>query len=312
MPAQSQTGHPNCTTATHQALHPSPFHVAINLPATSLRWHIHSTRVLGWHIASLAWLVLVLFALAACTPPAQTQRPELVVFAAASLTDAFTELGATFTEENGVSVTFIFAGSQALAGQLTSGAPADVFASANDRQMQAAVEAARVDPASVRDFAANGLVIVTPRDNPAAIDAPADLAAPGLKVVLADAAVPAGQYSLQFLDNAAGDPAFPAGYRAAVLANIASYEENVRAVLAKVSLGEADTGIVYSSDVTGRQREQVQLIAIPAAVNVVATYPIAPIADSAQPELARAFADFVVSPAGQAILEKYGFGHVQP
>ncbi len=312
MPAQGQIDRPDCPTTTHLAVHALQMRLTSSLPTTSLRRHIRSTHIPGWHIASLVWLVMVLLTLAACTPLAQTQRPELVVFAAASLTDAFTELGDTFTEENGVSVTFNFAGSQTLAGQLTSGAPADVFASANDRQMQAAIDAARVDPAAVRYFAANSLVIVTPRDNPAAIEAPADLAAPGLKLVLADAAVPAGQYSLQFLDNTAGDPAFPSDYRDAVLANVASYEENVRAVLAKVTLGEADAGIVYSSDVTRGLREQVQLIAIPAEVNVVATYPIAPVADSAQPEMARAFADFVVSPAGQAILEKYGFDHVQP
>ena len=262
---------------------------------------------LRWLFACVAFLLLT-----ACTPPAQPGRPELVVFAAASLTDAFAEIGARFGEEHGATVTFNFAGSQTLAGQLTSGAPADVYASANARQMQAAIDAGRIEPADVRDFASNGLVIVTPRDNPASIGGPADLAAPDLKLVLADAAVPAGQYSLQFLDNASGDPAFPPGYGAAVLANVASYEENVRAVLAKVTLGEADAGIVYSSDVTGTQRDQVQLIAIPAAVNVVATYPIAPVADSAQPELARAFADFVVGPTGQAILEKYGFDHVQP
>ena len=268
----------------------------------------------GRYLAALRWLsaFVAVLLLTACTAPAQSGRPELVVFAAASLTDAFAEIGARFGEVHGATVTFNFAGSQTLAGQLASGAPADVYASANARQMQAAIDAGRVEPATVRDFAANGLVIITPRDNPASIGAPADLAAPGLKLVLADAAVPAGQYSLQFLDNASGDPAFPPGYGAAVLANVASYEENVRAVLAKVTLGEADAGIVYSSDVTGAQRDQVQLIAIPAAVNVVATYPIAPVADSAQPELAQAFADFVVSPTGQAILEKYGFDHVQP
>lgn len=92
-------------------------------------------------------------------------------------------------------MTFNFAGSQTLAGQLTSGAPADVYAPANARQMQAAIDAGRIEPADVRDFASNGLVIVIPRDNPASIGSPADLAAPDLKLVLADAAVPAGQYS---------------------------------------------------------------------------------------------------------------------
>lgn len=257
-------------------------------------------------------LMLVLIVLAACTTPVQPKRPELVVFAAASLTDAFTELGAAFTAENGAAVTFNFAGSQTLAGQLASGAPADVFASANDRQMQVAVDAARIEPATVRPFAANRLVIIAPRDNPAGIVVPADLAAPGLKLVLADAAVPVGQYSLQFLANASADPAYTAAYSATVAANVVSYEENVRAVLAKVSLGEADAGIVYASDITAAQREQVRLIEIPAALNVVAKYPIAPISDSEQSVLAQAFVDLVLSQAGEAILERYGFQRVQP
>lgn len=309
MPEQSQTDWTPCARRARAAAQPCN---AGEQPATASHRRVCAIGGQVRRLARVAWLVPALLLLSACVIPTQPRQPELVVFAAASLTDAFTEIGADFTAEHGVAVTFNFAGSQTLAGQLVSGAPADVFASANDRQMQAAVDAERIDPAAVRTFATNRLVIVTPRDNPAAIAVPVDLAAPGLKLVLADGAVPVGQYSLQFLANASADPAYTAAYSPTVLANVVSYEENVRAVLAKVSLGEADAGIVYSSDVTGVQSEQVQLIDIPTALNVVATYPIAPVADGKQAVLAQAFIDRVLSPAGQAILERYGFQRVQP
>lgn len=258
-----------------------------------------------------AILVLVVL-LTACAPRASSDRHELVVFAAASLTEAFAEIGEAFGAQNDIVVTFNFAGSQTLAGQLASGAPADVFASANDRQMLAAMDAGRIDPSAARTFAANRLVIVTPRENPGAVNVPNDLASPGLRIVFADAAVPVGQYSLQFLAQATADPAYTPAYSPTVLANVVSYEENVRAVLTKVVLGEADAGIVYASDVLGSQRDQVQIIDIPDTTNVVATYPIAPVADSTQSATASAFVDFVLSPRGQSILERYGFQRVEP
>jgi molybdate transport system substrate-binding protein len=254
---------------------------------------------------------------AACTAlPAQTgqagaTKPEIVVFAAASLTDAFEEIGTAFGAVHDATVVFNFAGSQQLAQQLGSGAPADVFASANNRQMQVAVDAGRVLTDAVRTFAGNRLVIVTPGDNPAAIATLTDLATPGLKLILADPAVPVGQYARELLAQASAAPAYSAAFSSTVLANVVSYEENVRAVLAKVTLGEADAGIVYASDVTGDQRSRVRVVAIPDAINVIASYPIAPVTDSARPDLAQAFVDFVLGPDGQAILASYGFSHVE-
>ena len=116
-----------------------------------------------------------------------------------------------------------------------------------------------------------------------------------------------GQYSLDFLDKAAADPAYGAGFKDAVLANVVSYEENVKSVLAKVSLDEADAGIVYTSDITGSAAGQVEKIDVPDALNVIATYPIAALQNSAHPETAQAFVDMVLSAAGQAVLAKYGF-----
>jgi len=134
-----------------------------------------------------------------------------------------------------------------------------------------------------------------------------DLSKTGLKIVLADKTVPVGSYTLTFLDNAEKSSTFHQGYKEAVLANVVSYEDNVKSVAAKVALGEADAGIVYSTDVTADIRDKVNEVAIPDDLNVTATYPIAPIANSDHPEMAQAFVDFVLAADGQAILAKYGF-----
>lgn len=238
---------------------------------------------------------------------------ELVVFAAASLTEGFTELGTLFENEHpGSHIVFNFAGSQQLAQQLGAGAPADVFASANATQMDAVIQAGRIDEAAPQQFARNRLVVIVPRDSAAGIETLQALAAPGHKLILATEAVPVGQYSLLFLDQASQDPAFGADFKAKVLANVVSYEENVRAVLSKVALGEADAGIVYTSDVPPDRADALRRLDIPDALNVVASYPIAPLADSAQPDLARAFVDTVLSAEGQQILERHGFIPVNP
>ncbi|MBW7885885.1 MAG: molybdate ABC transporter substrate-binding protein [Caldilineaceae bacterium] len=269
-----------------------------------------------WRVWRSLALVMAVSAMVACSPiapaaqeaaPDNPVQPELVVFAAASLTDAFQAIGETFAAEHDAVVTFNFAGSQQLAQQLSGGAPADVFASANARQMEAAVGTGRIDAGTIQTFAHNRLVVVTPADNPGEIATLADLARPGIKLVLADSAVPVGQYSLDFLAKAIAQGEMEEGYDEAVLANIVSYENNVRTVLAKVVLGEADAGIVYSSDVTGEERNRVQIIDIPDALNVVASYPVAPLQDSAHPELAAAFVDYLRSARGQATLAEYGF-----
>lgn len=264
---------------------------------------------------SLLWTLVALFALllSACgVRPAETPRTappnvELQVFAAASLTEAFQALGKLFSAANpGVTVVFNFAGSQQLAAQITQGAPADVFASANRRQMEVAIESGRVISPTVQTFVRNRLVVVTPQANPAALATLQDLAKPGVKLVLADPAVPVGQYSLDMLDRAIQDATFGAAFKDTVLNNVVSYEENVRVVLTKVLLGEADAGIVYTSDVA-LDRARVGQIAIPDALNTIASYPIAPINDSAHPEQAQRFVDFVLSADGQTILAQYGF-----
>jgi molybdate transport system substrate-binding protein len=252
-------------------------------------------------------------ALLQSTAPEAAMAPlepaNLTVFAATSLTDAFNELGQTFAAEHpGVTFTFNFAGSQQLAQQLGQGAPADIFASANKKQMEVAImEAGRVISGTERTFVRNHLVVIYPADNPAGLIQLQDLAQPGLKVVLAAKEVPVGQYFLDFLNKAVTDPAFNPTYIDDVLKNVVSYEENVRSVLAKVALGEADAGIVYTSDITGPEADKVGRLDIPDNVNVIASYPIATISDSAYPSQAQAFVEFVLSPAGQEVLARYGF-----
>lgn len=219
---------------------------------------------------------------------------ELVVHAAASLTDAFGDVQQAFTEQHpDVTVTYNFAGSQQLAQQLTSGAPGDVFASANQRQMDVVTEAGLLEGES-RPFIGNVLAIAVEPGNPLGIQALADLARPDVTVVLAAEEVPAGQYAKEALDSAG------------VQVTPASLETDVRAVLQRVALGEADAGIVYTSDVTAAEQD-VEAVTIPDDQNVPATYPIATLADAPNPDAAAAFVDFVLSGDGQEILVEYGF-----
>lgn len=251
----------------------------------------------------------LLLSLIGCTN--QTSEPDgsdtLVVFAAASLTEAFTELGQTFEAQQGVEVVLNFAGSQQLAQQLAQGAAADLFASANEQKMAAVINAGRIDAGSRQIFASNRLVIIYPAGNPGQLETMNDLARPGLRLILAAPEVPVGQYAQEFLDKAAADPAYGSDFAAGVRENVVSFEENVRAVLSKVVLGEADAGIVYQSDLNTETAASIGRIPIPDPLNTIAPYPIAPLNDSRRPQLAAGFLDFVLSPGGQAILTEYGF-----
>jgi len=261
---------------------------------------------------ALFGLLPLFAALAGCggaTTGGATSGPPvgLTVFAAASLTDAFKEAQTKFQAAHpGVTISYNFAGSDTLATQITQGAPADVFASANTTQMNVAVKGGQVAAASVQTFAHNRLVVIYPKANPAHIQALQDLAKPGLKLDLAAQTVPVGQYAVDFLTKASADPAFGPDFKAKTLKNVVSYETDVKSVLAKVGLGEADAGIVYTTDAATRAGD-VGTIVIPDALNSIAVYPIAPVASSAHADVARQFVDYVASADGQAILAKYGF-----
>ncbi|MEA2581992.1 MAG: molybdate transport system substrate-binding protein [Thermomicrobiales bacterium] len=232
---------------------------------------------------------------------------ELIVFAAASLTDVFGQIKNELEVANpGLTITYNFAGSQVLVTQMEQGAPADVFASANLAQMNNARDKGLIE-GEAPIFALNRLVIIVPKDNPAGIQTSADLAKDGVKLDLAQEDVPVGQYARQAICQM-GQKAttYGEGFVDRVAANVVSEEDNVRAIVTKVSTGEADAGVVYATDVTGELADQVQTIEIPPPVNVVATYPIAAVKDG-DVELAQAFIDYVLAPAGQAALEQFGF-----
>lgn len=217
-------------------------------------------------------------------------------------------MGRQFEAVNpGTEVILNLAGSQQLAHQLSQGAPADVFASADERQMAAAISAGRVDNGDQQVFVRNRLVVAYPAGNPAHLRQLADLAQPGLRIVLAAVEVPAGRYAQLFLDKAAQDPALGPDFRERVNDNVVSYEENVRAVLSKVILSEADAGIIYASDVDNGASDQLGWIEIPDALNPMASYPIAVLNDSRNLALSQSFIRFVLSPEGQEILVKHGF-----
>ncbi len=241
-------------------------------------------------------------------PPGQVPRPNatITVFAAASLNDAFKEIGQKYELYNpGVKVVFNFAGSQVLSQQLDQGAPVDVFASANAAQMNAAIQGGRVSFS--QNFVQNRLVVIVPANNPGNIQDLQDLAKPGLQIVLAAQSVPVGQYALDFLTKASADPDFSPSFKNDVLQNVVSYEDNVKAVFAKVALGEADAGIVYTTDVAGSDAPDVRRLYIPDALNTVATYPIAVVNDSPNLYWAWGFVRFVLSPDGQMVLWQHGF-----
>ncbi|MGH7581562.1 MAG: molybdate ABC transporter substrate-binding protein, partial [Gemmatimonadales bacterium] len=242
----------------------------------------------------------LLCALLGSPAAAQERAPaEITVFAAASLTEAFRELSRM------APVRFNFAGSQQLAVQLALGASADVFASADQRWMDYVQERKLVE-GEPRTFAHNRLVVIVPKSNPARIRRLEDLVRRGIKLVVAAEAVPVGRYSREVIRKLAGRSGFPPGYEKKVLANVVSQEENVKSVVAKVQLGEADVGFVYRSDVTPQVARDLTVLEIPDDANVLAGYPIAVLAGSRHPDAARAFVELVLSPEGGKVLARHG------
>jgi molybdate transport system substrate-binding protein len=238
---------------------------------------------------------------------AQQQPVELTVFAAASLKDVFTEAADALGRRTPpIAVRYSFGGSQQLVLQLQQGASADVFASADQRWMQVARDTGLIagEPAV---FARNRLVVITPASNPGRIDRLEDLGKRGLKLVLGAEAVPVGKHSREALNRLNNAPGFGSSYSRRVLGSVVSEEENVKAVVSKVQLGEADGGIVYVSDVTPSVRKAVRTIDIPDPYNVVATYPIAVLKRSGQSAAAQQFIQFITSAEGQALLARHGF-----
>jgi molybdate transport system substrate-binding protein len=222
-----------------------------------------------------------------------TVEGDITVFAAASLTDAFTELGTTFESANpDASVEFNFGASSALREQILAGAPADVFASANTSNMDQVVQGgAASDP---QDFVINLLEIAVPAGNEAGVTGLDDFANADLLVGLCAEEVPCGEFGREALADARVTP------------SIDTNEPDVRSLLTKIEAGDLDAGIVYVTDVMAAG-DTVEGVEIPADDNVVATYPIAALTDAANPDTADAFVEFVLSDEGQEILDTYGF-----
>jgi molybdate transport system substrate-binding protein len=243
---------------------------------------------------AIALIVALGVAASACGPGGREPASTLTVFAAASLTGAFTEIGDAFTVEHpDTTVVFNFAGSSALVTQIIEGAPADVFASADPNSMARLTDAGAnaTEPAV---FTRNRAAIVVGPGNPEGITGVTDLVNDDLIVVQCAIEVPCGRYAAQIVANAGVD------------VTPKSLEENVKAVVTKVTLGEADAGIVYLTDVIAAGAD-VGMVEIPADVNVVAEYPIAVAAEAQNPAMAEAFVEFVLSDHGQQVLTSYGF-----
>jgi len=234
--------------------------------------------------------------------PAPAAKQELVVFAAASLRDAFGSLKTEFGKTHPtVDVTFNFAGTQDLRVQLEHGAAVDVFASADQKNMNELETAGRVSKPVV--FARNEPVIVVAKERASAVSSLADL--PKLdKLVIGVPDVPIGRYTAQILNNA--NQTLGADFSSRVEKKIVSRELDVRQVLAKVTLGEADAGIVYRTDANSA-KDKVSVVTIPADVNVIAQYPIAVVAAAPHAAPANEWLKFVLSPAGQELLGEAGF-----
>jgi len=224
-----------------------------------------------------------------------TVSGDITVFAAASLTESFTQLGTDFEEANPeATVTFNFAGSSALAKQINEGAPADVFASAAPTNMKQVTDTGSITESPVT-FVTNTLEIAVPAGNPAGITGLADFGKADLKIALCAEQVPCGTASKKVFE-AAGITAAPD-----------TLEQDVKAVLSKVSLGEVDAALVYKTDIQAAG-DKVEGIEFPEAAQAVNEYPIATCAKAPNPEGAKAFVDFVLSDKGRAVLTEAGFG----
>jgi molybdate transport system substrate-binding protein len=233
------------------------------------------------------------------------QGGTLTILAASSLTDAFGELGNTFEEQNeGVEVKQTFGASSDLLAQIQQGAPADVFASAAQEEMDTAVKDDLVS-GEPEVFVKNREVIMVPKDNPANINSLENMARPDIKLVLAAKDVPAADYAVEILGKA--NKEYGPDFEDDVLSNVVSREADVRASVNRVVVGDADATFGYASDYTPDIRNKVKVIKIPPDLNIIATYPIAALKDADDPELAKEWVDLVTSEEGQKVLEKWNF-----
>jgi molybdate transport system substrate-binding protein len=256
--------------------------------------------------AVVLWVLLLLVCVGGAGAQSSPQPTgELTVFAAASLTEAFREIAQHMESiYPGLKILYNFGGSPTLRTQIEQGAHADIFASADATQMDLAQKSGVIQ-GERPVFVKNRLVIIVPSTNPGKVTEFRDLARPGLKLDLTAPQVPVGNYSRQAIHKASAD--YGADFERRVLSNLVSEEGNVKQVVTKVQLGEADAGIVYVSDVTPQVRTEVLTVPIPDTYNQIATYPIALTQRLRNRPAAEAFMAFVLSSAGRAILKVHNF-----
>ncbi|MFP4016551.1 MAG: molybdate ABC transporter substrate-binding protein [Halanaerobiales bacterium] len=230
------------------------------------------------------------------------------IMAAASLTEVFNDLKVGFEEKyEGIELEINYAGSQALFSQIQMGASADIFASANIKYMKQLKEADMVNEATI--FAYNELVIAVSKESSIVIESIGDVIKDNLKLLIADESVPVGRYTVQMLGKQSGNPVLPVDFQDKFLENVISKEFDVKSVVAKIELGEADAGIVYKTDINASNKDKVEITDIEEKYNVIATYPIAILKDisPANENIANLFLDYLYSEEGGMILEKHGF-----
>ncbi len=272
-------------------------------------------------IAAVAVIVLILvvglpYAYIAGVGAPKANPPQLLtVYAAASLTNVMQNISAAFDAKYNANITFNFAGSNALATQILEGYPCDVFLSASPTYMTQVANHSLIYNSSAI-FAKNSLIVMVAKSSASKVTAISDLAASGVRVELEDKSVPAGAYSLTILNNIqstwgnSSSPAYVgpqyANFTKAVQANVISYDTDVEQTVTKVVTGTADAGIVYKTDAIA-QAANINFITIPASVNVVAQYPVGVISTSQHLKLAQEFYSFLLSSAGQQILNNFGF-----
>jgi molybdate transport system substrate-binding protein len=231
-------------------------------------------------------------------------RGGVTVYAAGSLREALTAANPAFTAATGTDAALNFAGSDVLATQILSGAPADVFASANTVQMRRVTDAGLAD-GTPKLFAKNRIVLITPKANPGRVDGLPSITRPGVKLVLAEAAEPVGRYAREAFANMAGH-GYPRDYARAVERNVVSNEMNEKAVAAKIALGEGDAGVVYATDIIPEIAAQVNVFPFPPGVTPDILYPVAVLKRAQDLAAARAFVSFVLG-EGQRFLKARGF-----
>jgi molybdate transport system substrate-binding protein len=230
---------------------------------------------------------------------------DLTIYAASSLKAALDKMKPTYEASHpGTTLTVSTDASSALEAKIEQGAPADILLSADTSNPQKLVDKG-LTVGSLTNFAKNKLTVITPKDNPAKIQTPADLAKSGVKIIAAGDAVPITKYATQLVANLAKQPGYPANYVAAYNANVVSKEDNVSAIVTKVATGNGDAGIVYVTDANGKAT--LTTIDVPSDANVIATYAGVVVKPSPNPDAAAAFMTWLAGPDGQAILNSFGF-----